>query len=410
MINIMHELKYSVAVKILLCVALFGFILINIATKAKANSDVTTDPKAKTGANSSVITDPKMLTVLYMLGNNVVYNGDDFAFIALDPRHSKVIYIATEAGALYKSVNGGKKWNPVNNKFGVTRYGNLAIDPNDTAVMYANAFMINADEDIGGIMKSTNSGLDWHLLLELEDFLDYSANVLIDPNNSSTVYVGGEGCIYKSTDAGLNWEKIFKDTDPSVPIIVLDISRQKPSILYAGITGRDYFRIMKSTDSGQTWIDINNGMDDDVIYIENTAVSRHLISFEKIAVSRHDPNTIYALFARRLYKSTDAGKSWKELKQSPYQEYDALHLDILLTNDPNIIYLNTYEKGLYRSANGGESWKKTHRNEKDRIPMDFIAIDPKNHRVIYAGDYERLYKSTNSGRTWKTILNRPLKF
>ena len=396
----MYSSRCSIAIKALLFVALFGFTSINITTKVMANSDIITDSEEKR-TRTDVITDPRVLELIFMIGHTTIaYDGDELAFIALDPRDSKVVYAATKAGALYKSVNGGKKWRHVNNKFDMTRHGNLAIDPNDTTIMYANAFMIDDDENIGGIMKSTNSGLDWNLLMELKDFRNHKVSIVIDPNNSSTVYVGSRsGRIYKSTDAGLNWKTILDNIDDigSSYAPILDISHTKPSILYAGVWDRNSNRILKSIDNGQTWININNGMDNGV-------------SFVAIAVSQHDSNTVYALFSNCLYKSTNAGESWRELKKSPYEKYGTLHRGILLTTDPSIIYLNT-TRGLYRSANGGESWGKTQRYEKDNnIDADFIAVHPKNHRIIYAGNYKRLYKSTNSGRTWKTILRHPVKF
>ena len=173
--------------------------------------------------------------------------------------------------------------------------------------------------------------------------------------------------------------------------------------MYAGFTGRTSSRILKSVDGGKNWIDMDGGFED---------MWRRQARIKNIAVSPHNLNIIYAVLSERLYKSTDGGTSWNELKMSPNQKTgrNIWHRDILLTNDPNIIYLTTAESGLYRSTNGGKSWNKTHRNEADRIRINFITIDPKNHKIIYAGDNARLYKSTNSGRTWQTILNRPLKF
>ena len=349
--------KYSVMVKTLLFIAILVFLYINPAIKVAATSIILPD---------------------YIQS------------VTIDPQNPRIIYAITWLG-LYKSVDGGKKWNLVNDRF-YFRSSNLVIDPSNTAVMYMNAHALSSSPV--GIIKSTDSGLNWHLLIEFEDFRNSEINILIDPNNSSIIYAGGEGCIYKSTDAGLNWGKLSLDIDYSDDPIILAISQQQDlSILYAGINSNSS-GILKSVDDGKTWINminIDNKMND-------------AINFKTIAVSKHDLGTIYVLFSNRLYNSVDAGKSWKELENTPFEKNGAFHEDIILTNNSQILYLNT-DEGVYHSTNSGKNWKKPHRNEKNNIGTDFIVVDPKNHKIVYAGSHYGLYKSVNSGRTWSDITN-----
>jgi len=123
---------------------------------------------------------------------------------------------------------------------------------------------------------------------------------------------------------------------------------------------------------------------------------------ETIAISPLDSNTIYAVFSSKLYRSTDGGQNWKELKNSPSKKYNTFHNDIALTNDPNIIYVKA-EGDIYSSADGGTNWKQPYQDNEE-MDIDFFAVDPQNHKIIYAINHGKLYKSTNSGRKWKIIL------
>ena len=328
------------------------------------------------------------------------YIGDVIQSIVIDPQNPEIIYATTQQ-ELYKSIDRGKKWNLVN-RFHVSR-NNLTIDPYNAAVMYMEAHGLNND-NYAGIIKSVDSGLSWYSLIGFENLVKSSnGNILVDPNNSSIVYAcfggsmltGAEGSIYKSTDAGVNWEKIVDNLGTYVvryyyDPIILAISRQKPSVMYAGVTTRDSSRILKSVDDGKTWIDID-GVDYPSYYLND------------FVVSPHDSNTIYAVFRYRLYRSTDGGKNWKELKNNLYKQYGASHSSIALTNDPNIIYIKA-GGDIYRSANGGKTWKRPY-SDKNRISSDFFTVDPKNHEIIYAGSSYGLHISTDSGRTWSDISN-----
>ena len=327
---------------------------------------------------------------------------DSLVSVTIDPKNSKIIYLPTRAG-LYKSIDAGANWNLVNNEFGMWE-SKITIDPNNSAVLYTNAVFYSKayPHGIFAIIKSNNSGHDWHLLTELEDYYDY--RIFIDPNNSSIVYTSNEDRIYKSTNAGLNWEKIFSvaKEDANGPIVLSIGSQRKSSILYVCVPERGgHNRIIKSIDDGKSWINIDHSMD----------VPRswgHMI--KTIAVSPHNSNIIFAVFPNRLYKSSNGGKTWVLIKKSPYDKNDAEYIEIIFTNNQNVIYLNT-ELGIYRSANGGKDWKPTHplKGVDNMVGSQIFTVDPRNYNIIYAGLREySLYKSSNGGRTWKEIFRRPL--
>ena len=375
MMNVICKSKCFVVTKMLLLATIFWGVIVNTTIRAEdvhSNINISIDTELQEYRRLPPVS-PDMLT-----WNHV---RDLINFVVVDPRNSRIIYATTSKGIL-RSIDGGENWILINDAR-ITETTALAVDPNNTSIMYASAFI----DDVGGIIKSTDSGFSWQLLIELEHGWkdDRISLILVDPNNSSIVYAADRRNIYKSADAGLNWEKIISDSGSNV---ILAIGSQRgSSILYTVFTDRTSSRILKSVDDGKNWIDIDGA------------------PIGTIAVSPRNANIIYAVLSRKLYRSTNGGKSWEELKNTPYKRYDSSHRNILLTNNPNIVYLDT-SWALYRSTNGGKSWREAHRGEDNRIATNLLAIDPKDPKIIYAGHNMRLYKSTNSGSTWKTILIR----
>lgn len=192
----------------------------------------------------------------------------------------------------------------------------------------------------------------------------------------------------------------------------------QPNLYYFGATGGG---IWKTTDGGRAWENISDGFFGG--------------SIGAIAVSKSDPNVMYVGGGEKtvrgnvssgygMWKSVDAGQTWQSagLKQS--RHIPRITID---PNNPNIvfagvlgnIYKPTQDRGLYKSTDGGKNWKKVlFANDQSGV-VDLI-IDPTNSRIMYAstwrvqrtpyslssgGEGSKLWKSTDSGETWKEISN-----
>lgn len=190
----------------------------------------------------------------------------------------------------------------------------------------------------------------------------------------------------------------------------------KPNLFYFGATGGG---VWKTTDGGRTWGNISDGFFGG--------------SVGSISVSKSDPNVIYVGGGEKtvrgnvssgygMWKSEDAGKTWKSigLEKSRHIPRIAIH-----PTDHNIVYAavlgNIYkpteERGVYKSTDGGKTWKKVLFANKDAGAVD-LTLDPNNPRILYAstwnvrrtpyslssgGEGSALWKSTDSGETWKKI-------
>lgn len=190
----------------------------------------------------------------------------------------------------------------------------------------------------------------------------------------------------------------------------------QPNLFYFGATGGGVF---KTTNGGRTWESISDG------YFGG--------SIGAVAVAKSDPNVIYVGGGEKtvrgnvssgygMWKSVDAGKTWQPsgLEKSRHIPRIAIHPqnpDVVYAGVMGDIYKPTEDRGLYKSIDGGKSWKKILFSHPQAGVVDLI-LDPTNPRIIYAstwhvqrtpyslisgGDGSALWKSTDSGETWKEI-------
>ena len=190
----------------------------------------------------------------------------------------------------------------------------------------------------------------------------------------------------------------------------------KPNLYYFGAAGGG---VWKTENGGDQWKNISDGFFGG--------------SIGSVTVSKSDPNVIYVGGGEKtvrgnvssgygVWKSVDAGKSWsfsglKNSRHIPRISVDPNNHNIVYAGVLGDIYKSTEDRGLYKSINGGESWEKILFSNKDSGIVDLI-IDPTNSRIIYAstwnvkrtpyslssgGDGSALWKSVDSGKTWKEI-------
>ena len=191
-----------------------------------------------------------------------------------------------------------------------------------------------------------------------------------------------------------------------------------PNTYYFGSTGGG---VWKTTDAGKNWKNITDG------FLKVGTVGA-------IAVSNSDPNVVYVGTGESpvrgvasaqgdgFYKSTDAGKTWSKIGfemrgQISMIKVHPVNPDIVWASVQGSPYKPTKERGVYKSVDGGKTWVRTLFVDTTTSAID-IEIDANNHRILYAamwdnsrspykirsgGEGSGLYKSTDSGDTWKEM-------
>ncbi|MEK6480353.1 glycosyl hydrolase [Catalinimonas sp. 4WD22] len=193
---------------------------------------------------------------------------------------------------------------------------------------------------------------------------------------------------------------------------------QQPLVYYMGSTGGG---IWKTEDAGLNWKNISDGQ------IKTGSVGA-------IAVAESDPNVIYAGMGEHairgvmtthgdgVYKSTDAGKTWKHIGLDKTRHISDV---IIHPENPDVVYVSaqgaahgpTEERGIYKTTNGGESWEKVlYVDEKSGASG--LTMDMTNPRILYAAFWEHqrypwkvksggegsgIYKSTDAGESWEEL-------
>jgi len=195
------------------------------------------------------------------------------------PSPSKTMFVAAAAGGIWKSTNNGVTWRPVFDNQRVVSMGSLAIAPSDTMQVWAGSGEQNSRNSIspgGGIYKSMDGGLTWRLMgLEKTEVI---GRIAIHPTNPNVIYVAALGAIwrsnperglYKTEDGGQNWQLVkfisdkagFVDValDPANPDVVWASSYERVRGPYFLRSGGPGSALWKSTDAGKTWNEVKGG-------------------------------------------------------------------------------------------------------------------------------------------------------
>jgi len=191
-----------------------------------------------------------------------------------------------------------------------------------------------------------------------------------------------------------------------------------PTVYYQGTTGGG---VWKTEDMGITWRNVSDG------FFKTGSVGA-------VAVAESDPNVVYVGMGEHavrgvmtsggdgVYKSTDAGKTWKKLGLDLTQHIARI---VIHPKDPNIVYVaaqgalysKSKERGIYRSVDGGATWKNVLYVD-DKTGCAEISMDMSNPMILYAAMWEHgrlpwkvisggpgsgLYKSTDAGEHWEKM-------
>jgi photosystem II stability/assembly factor-like uncharacterized protein len=153
-------------------------------------------------------------------------------------------------------------------------------------------------------------------------------------------------------------------------------------------------QIYTSADGGKTWE-----------YLYN--FQRPKLFVDHIIVDPRDSKTLYVAAHRHkepggFFKSTDGGHKWHE---SSELRNEALHSLTQSDSNPDVLIAGTFN-GIFRSDNSGDSWTQLPtQSTPGLLHVESLAIDPRTTNTIYAGTWYLPYKSTDGGKTWRSIKN-----
>jgi len=290
--------------------------------------------------------------------------------VAVSPSNPNVVYAGSGEGiqrpdlsvgdGVYKSSDAGKTW--INTGLSdALQIGGLAIDPkNENQVFVAALGHPYGPNKERGVYRTQDGGKTWVQVLYIDENTG-AVQVAIDPNNSNIVYADmwgarqapwengsweGAGCgLYKSTDGGANWKKLEKGlpgVKEGLGRIGFCIANSDSKRLYAVVNTKSSGGIYRSNDAGESWIKMS---DDSRLWDRGD-------DFAEIKTDPKNADIVYDA-AVVVWKTTDGGKTWKDFKGAPGGD-DSHRLWINPLN-PEIIML-AGDQGAVVSVNGGATW------------------------------------------------------
>ncbi|UCC65008.1 MAG: prolyl oligopeptidase family serine peptidase, partial [Anaerolineae bacterium] len=383
--------------------------------------------------------------------------------IRMRPDNPDIMFVTDANAGIHKSTDGGRTWFSVNE--GITPMGNgiypvfsATIDPHDYDTVWIGT------QNIGHVYRSTDGGQTWE---ERDEGVVENGRsvrgITVDPNNPNIVYAGVEvssfawrgepfarrhdlvqGEVYKSTDAGRSWTRIWVGNNLARYIWV-DPRNSNRIYVSTGIFDRDAadsdvpnrvwggVGILRSDDGGQTWtvLDEDNGLggryipslfmhptNPDILLAAVTGTGDtpgayvtydggdtwQLVlavpegfGMEAVEISTSHPDVWYVAAEGQIWRSDDAGQTWQHFMLGTWDRAAGLPIDLQVDpRDPYRIFDNNYGGGNFLSTDGGATWVDASQGYTGNKLAFNIATVPDNPWRVFAGDFY----SEDGGTTW----------
>src|SRR5579863_2830363 len=336
--------------------------------------------------------------------------------MAVNPKNKFEYYVGVASGGVWKTVNDGTTWTPVFDGEGSYSIGWVALDPNDSSVVWVGTGESNSQRSVSygdGIYRSVDGGKSWENLGLKKS--EHIGRVVVDPRDSKVVYVaaegplwgaGGDRGLYKTTDGGKNWKAVLTISentgvadvalDPSNPDILYASAYQRRRHVWTLIDGGPESAIYKSTDAGATWNKLKSGL---------PSVDMGRIG---LAVSPADASVVYATIEAGdgkggIFRSDDRGATWDRKN-----EFDAgaMYYARVVADPKNVDRIFVMNVTMRESLDGG---KTLHKVEETNHHGDdhSLWIDPDDTKHWLLGSDGGMAETWDDAKNWEFKANLP---
>jgi photosystem II stability/assembly factor-like uncharacterized protein len=306
-------------------------------------------------------------------------DGGDVRSLTFDPHNPDHLFLGTSTGTIFVSNDNGHTWARFAHLGSGDDYviDHMAFDPQNSNFMYAAAWSVE-NQQAGDLFFTHDGGITWQTVPAMHN---KSIRALtIAPSDSKTLVAGTLEGVFRSMDAGHNWQKISASNSEIHNIESVAIDPRNPDVVYAGT----WHLAWKTEDGGANWHHINKGM------IEDSDVF-------SIIVDSTNPSVVFASACSGIYKSDNAGEMFHKIQGIPFSarrtrvlKQDPMH--------PEIVYAGTTE-GLWKTTDAGQTWKRVGNPE---VVVNDVMIDPRNSQnVMLATDRGGVLSSSDGASTFE---------
>lgn len=333
-------------------------------------------------------------------------------------------YVGGADGGVWRTDDGGKWWVPLGDTLPTTAIGALAVDPNDDDVIYAGmgeGNFANHSRYGLGFARSRNAGQTWAVFGQDLFGGRCFSRIRVNPQDTSVLYAAtthaggfpakvaarghplrdGPLGVFKSTDHGSTWTQLANGLPTTLSATDLALDPQNPNVVYAAIGdifGAPQNGIYRSTDAGASFSRLGGGL-------PTSGLGRLTI-----AIAPTDPNTIYVAAVypgtstgagagtRSVYKSTDAGTTWKAIPTPNYHAGFGWYLSTAAVDpaDPDTLIVGGLS--CHRTSDDGGTWSTITPPHVDLHALEFDATGR-----LLCGNDGGVHRSIDLGASWKAI-------
>jgi photosystem II stability/assembly factor-like uncharacterized protein len=349
------------------------------------------------------------------------YIGGRVVAIAGVPSERDLFYMGGVDGGVWKSTDYGVSWTNITDHTlpgSSDSIGAIAVAPSDSKVIYVGTGESDIRGDVitgDGVFRSDDAGKHWHAA-GLADTHTISA-IVVDPHNPDLVYASSMGHVFtsnpergvfKSTDGGKTWSRIFY-VDDKTGVIDLVMDPTRPQVLYAAMwqayrtpwalnDGGPGSGLYKSSDGGANWTRISG----------NPGFAQGLLGRIGVAVAASNPQVVYAIVQAKhggVFRSDDGGGSWQRVNSNWSLRQRAFYYMSIYSDPTNadVVYVPEVD-ALWVSRDGGRNFSKLHTPHGDN---HIVWVNPNDPKLLLEGNDGGATVSTDGGRTWSGDHNQP---
>jgi photosystem II stability/assembly factor-like uncharacterized protein len=329
-----------------------------------------------------------------------------------------VYYFGAVAGGVWKTTDGGLVWKPVfdKQKDASPSIGAIAVSESDPNVIYVGTGEACIRGNIvggNGVYKSIDAGKTWKFV----GLADTHAigRLAVNPKNPDIAFVAALGHpfadneergIFRTQDGGKTWQKVlYKDAKTGGIDVVLDPTnanivfaalwqaRRTPWSLDSGGPGSGLYR---STDGGTTWKQL-----------KAHGLPEGILGRIGVTVSGANPNRVWAIIEAEkggIYRSDDGGDSWTLTTDDHRFRQRAWYYSHIFSDPKSADTVYILNTAAYRSNDGGKTFTRIRAPHGDNHAL---WIDPTNPKRMINGNDGGATISTDGGESWTTVYNQP---
>lgn len=335
--------------------------------------------------------------------------GGFFPMIAVDPVQTNTLYLASDVSGIYKSTDYGETWKIINNGLDSREVSNIVIDPSNHLRLWAGTPM--------GLYSSNNAGESWSLVrsdiccLKHVNYKGIAVskdgqNLIVASHTSYGEQDAGTftGKLYQSTDGGATWAIVKEFPHKEIRSVMLDPYVPDQAFMLVAQQG-----VYRSADGGKTWKYFSNWLPKNSDW-KGMDIGKSLIY-------------VTAPLTKPFKSKKNFFSWWVPIRSNLEIEGNYLPYDTICVSpdNDNIVYLGQegYPSVLYKSINAGKSWKgsvvpDSYTSDTVHAPYQTwfnpwqapisIAIDPVDPNRVYYTNWVDIWKSQDGGETWRSIV------